>query len=204
MHSIKENRQLRRANAIRFIRTFIKNPLAVGAILPSSPELARAMVKDIQLSIGESLMELGPGTGPLTREIQHLVHCPRSYIGIEREPAFVSMLDREFPDLTFVSGDAAFAHELHKKSNMHPIKAVISGLPFASLSNEVRNQIINSLDVLLPAGSIFRTFQYVHAYPLLPAVRFRKQMSSVMQSEPRRSEVVFKNIPPAYVLTWTR
>ena len=86
---------------------------------------------------------------------------------------------------------------------MGPTRAIICGLPFASLPLATQDAIIDSLEDLVPPGGLFRTFQYVHAYFLPAAVRFRRRMNRTFGPH-HRSPAVLANLPPAYVLTWSR
>lgn len=186
-----------------FFKQFLKNPTKIGAITPSSSELAKAMVQDIKIGPGETILELGPGTGAFTRHIQQILPDKQAYVGIELEPKFVQHLQSRFPDLCFIVGRAENANELYQRSGFDPAKAIISGIPFAVLNEKTRRGILQTLQRLMPPGCIFRTFQYVHAYRLPPAVKFRRQMDEIFGNH-HRSRVVFRNLPPAFVLTWKR
>ncbi|RMI04617.1 MAG: hypothetical protein D6681_09325 [Calditrichaeota bacterium] len=186
-----------------FVKAFFRNPAAVGAIWPSSEELARAMIAGLHLAPGETLLELGPGTGAFTRHIQNILPDKQAYLGIERETTFVKLLRRSYPELHFVNGDARETPILVTRAHRKPVKVVVSSLPFATLLREDREGIIAGLLDIMPPGAVFRTFQYVHAYPLPSAVHFRRQMHRAFE-EFHRSSIVFQNIPPAFVLTWIR
>lgn len=194
---------IRESKTIHFLRVFLKNPVGIGAIAPSSQELATAMIQGLQLNEGESLLELGPGTGSFTRQIRKIIPDSRAYLGIECEPAFVALLQKNFPDLQFVNGKAEQSEVLYENSGIFPARIIISGLPFALQVQEVRNDIIGNIDRLMTPGSVFRTFQYVHAYALPPAVRFRREMARLFGKH-QRSKIILRNLPPAYVLTWRR
>ncbi|MGH1365534.1 MAG: class I SAM-dependent methyltransferase [Calditrichia bacterium] len=191
------------AAALSFVKVFLKNPAQVGALTPSSRALASRMVHNLDLKAGETILELGPGTGSVTRLIKDVIPAESIYLGIEREPKFVKLLDKRFPDMQFVTGNAEHAEKHCHDANCPPAKAIISGLPFSSLPSQVRAGIIDSIDHLMTPGSIFRTFQYVHAYPLPSAIKFRNQMCNRFGSH-HRSKAVLKNLPPAYILTWRR
>jgi phospholipid N-methyltransferase len=185
-----------------FLKHFLRNPLQVGAVVPSSQELARKISEDLDLQPGEVVIELGPGTGALTREICKKLPDASSYLGIECEPRFVTMLRRQYRDLLIMQGRAERAAELHRHSGLGPVKAIISGIPFANMwSQETREEMMKMLDEFMKNGCVFRTFQYVHAYTFPPAVRFRKDMNQ-RYGKCKRSKIIFKNFPPAYVLTW--
>ena len=161
------------------------------------------MVDNLRLNQGESVIEFGPGTGPFTAEICRNLPHPSCYMGIERDRLFVDLLRSRFPDLNFICGSAANAFDMHNASGLGPVRAIISGLPFASLPHGVQDGIIASVERLMSPGCIFRTFQYVHAYALPTASRFRRRVDGLLGSH-RRSPVIFRNLPPSFVLTWQR
>lgn len=188
-------------HSLRFLKAFIKNPGSVGAIVPSAPELAKAMVKDLRIEAGNSIIELGPGTGAFTLAIRELLPDTSSYLGIEREEEFVQLLENRFPDMPFVSASAEDAFILHENAGLGPVKVVISSLPFATLPALVRHNIIDSIEQLMAPGCIFRTFQYVHSFPLPSAIKFRRNMAARF-GPCHKSAAILPNVPPAYVLTW--
>lgn len=196
-----ENLGIEVGNAFRFFHQFLRNPSQVGAIAPSSEVLARAMVRDLDLQPGQSVLELGPGTGSLTVAIREILPLASSYIGIECDSQFVQLLQSKFPDLCFVVGWAEHAHTICLASRSGSPRAVISGLPFASLNGPSQRAIIRSLKKTMEPGSEFRTFQYAHAYNLPSAVKFRNLMGRVF-GQHQRSRVVLRNLPPAFVLSW--
>jgi phospholipid N-methyltransferase len=84
---------------------------------------------------------------------------------------------------------------------MFPADHIISGLPFASLPGEVTTAILDAVAASLRPGGTFTTFQYVNGYPTPLAKSFRRALSARMGSSPER-RMVWRNIPPAFVLTW--
>ncbi len=188
-------------DSIRFFRSFLKNPTTVGAIAPSSRILANAMIKGIELSPGDSIVEFGPGTGALTSAIHEQLRNPQAYIGIEREEKFVEHLRRRFADFHFYHGSAQDAPSILAEHNITQVKAVISGLPFTLLPKTVQDDIFLALKQILAPGACFRTFQYAHALMLPPAIRFRREMDAIFGRHKRQALIV-RNLPPAYVLAW--
>ncbi len=199
--TLDQNTQINRRHSFQFLKAFIKSPGSVGAIVPSALELSRAMVRDLGLTPGDTVLELGPGTGAFTVQIRGVLPDLSSYLGIEREAGFVALLENRFPDMRFLAASAEDAFELHQRSGLGPVKAIISSLPFATIPASVRENIIGSVEQLMTTGCVFRTFQYVHAYPLPSAVRFRKAME-VHFGQCQRSQIILPNIPPAFVLSW--
>ena len=160
------------------------------------------MVADLPLRPGEGVVELGPGTGAITRELLPQLSSPDQYLGIELSSQFLSLLRTQFPSLTFVQGDARETHALVEKHLPYPVKYVLSSLPFSNQETSTQQQIIHSISQCLVRDGIFRTYQYALAYWLPRAVRFRNLTSTILHPMPR-STILIRNLPPAFVLTWT-
>ena len=187
----------------RFLGGLLRNPKHIGAIAPSSEKLAMAMVEGLELHPGELIIELGPGTGAFTKQISKIIPEGASYLGIERDPKFVRLLQKRYPHLTFVNGNAENLCDLRNGYNSMKTRVIISGLPFSIQVGEVRDNIIDGIDKLMTHGAVFRTMQYLHAYPIPSATRFRRRMTEVF-GDFHRSKVIIPNLPPAFVLTWKR
>ena len=185
------------------LKAFIRDPASIGAISPSSQSLARAMTSGLTVGPGEVVVELGPGTGALTAQIRRIIPDSSNYFGVEREPIFVEILRQRFPDLRIVNSLAEKAGDMYKASGLKLPKAIISGVPSSTQSRKTLDSIIGVLDQMMVYGSVFRTFQYVHAFPLPSARHFRRKMDTFFGPH-RRGRVVIKNLPPAVVLTWQK
>ncbi len=186
-----------------FFKILLRRPVKVGALTPSSEELARTMVRDLNLAPGETVIELGAGTGALTRAIRSKIPDPKSYLGIEREAEFVTYLEDRFPDMNFVKGNAEDCCEIFQNSGLAPVKVIISSLPWAYWPEKVRDDVLTSINQMMPPGCIFRTIQYAHNYPLPHVTKFRNAVKKHFGKYDKR-DIVIKNIPPAFVLTWTK
>jgi phosphatidylethanolamine/phosphatidyl-N-methylethanolamine N-methyltransferase len=194
---------MRRGDHLAFLQVLFRAPARTGAVAPSSVHLARAMVSGLTLEPGQIVVEFGPGTGALTAEIRRILPSQSSYLGIEIEPRFAELLRRRYPDLRVVEGSAEEAPRFVAEAGHDRVKAIICGLPFASLPVGVQDGVVRALDVLIGPGAQFRTFQYIHAYGLPPAVRFRRRMRELFGPHTREATVL-RNLPPAYVLSWAR
>ena len=191
------------SDTTRFLLAFARHPSKVGAVAPSSRTLARAMCVGLEVGTDELVLEFGPGTGPFTDQIRRNIPDPACYLGIERDVAFVGLLQERYPDLSFVAGSAEHAAEFSRQASKKAVGSIISGLPFACLPPTAQDGIIDSILHLLPVGGMFRTFQYIHAYALPTAVRFRRRMAATL-GPCQRSRPVFRNMPPAFVLSWQK
>ncbi len=190
-------------DSMRFVRRFLTNPGSVGAILPSSRYLAYTMVRDLHLEPGDLVVEYGPGTGPMTQALQKLELHKRGirYLGIELDPKFHHALSHRFSDMDFHLGSVENVEKILAERRLGKAKVIISGLPFASLPQEIQSGVVGGTHDVLRDDGEFRTFQYVLAYKLKAAQRFRSMMEERFHGF-LRSQPVLRNVPPAYVLTY--
>lgn len=195
---------LRRRSSLRvFLQRFFRDPRSVGAVAPSSRFLARKMVEPIRWRAGVKIVEFGPGTGPFTDEIARRLPAGAQYLGIERDPVFAELLRRRFPHLDFVCESVEGLVGILEERDLLPVDHIISGLPFASLPVEVSSRILDAIEGALANGATFTTFQYLHAYGLPAARRFRREMRRRLGAL-RSARLEFRNLPPAFVFTWRK
>ena len=187
---------------IQFLQAFLKNPGTVGSIAPSSPELGRRMVAGIRPDENNIVLELGVGTGAITKFLQERVPDEDSYLGIELDRDLVRSLNRNYPDMRIIRGNALQAADIHERSGLGKVSSIICCLPFVSIPNEVGEKILLEIDKFMQHGCIFRTFQYAHGYYFPSAVKLREFMRD-RYGKWKRSPLIVKNVPPAYTLTWS-
>src|SRR5213082_2223719 len=94
-----QRKGLRMNENLQFLQAFLKNPLKVGAIAPSSSELAAEMLQGVNPDEENIVLELGVGTGAITKYLQDVIPNDRSYLGIELDGDLVGSLNTKFPDL---------------------------------------------------------------------------------------------------------
>ena len=187
---------------IQFLQAFLKNPAKVGSIAPSSPELAQKMIDGIAPSAKKIVIELGVGTGAITKFLQDVVPDEDSYLGIELDRNLVKSLKKNYPKLKIVCGNATETHHIHQKAHLGRVGYIICCLPFVSLPNEVGEKILLEIDKFMQAGCTFRTFQYAHGYYFPSAIKLREFMRD-RYGKAKKSQLIVKNVPPAFTLTWS-
>jgi phospholipid N-methyltransferase len=187
---------------LQFLQAFLKNPLKVGAIAPSSPELAAEMLQGIEPDEDNIVLELGVGTGAITRFLEGVIPNKDSYLGLELDSDLVSSLNRKFPDLTIICGNAAEAYAIHRNSGLGKVRYLVCCLPFVSLPKEVSESVLSEIEKFMDEGCELRIFQYAHGYFLPPAIKLREFLKD-RYGKSRRSPLVLKNVPPAFTLTWS-
>ena len=96
----------KRDDDFRFIRTWFEKPLAMGAVAPSGRVLARTMARYVDPNGKGPIIELGPGTGPVTDALIKNGVDPSRLVLVEFDPAFCRLLQERYPQATVVQGDA--------------------------------------------------------------------------------------------------
>lgn len=187
---------------IQFLQAFLKNPTKVGSIIPSSPELVRVMLDGVEPDPENIIIELGTGTGAVTKHVREIVPDRRSYIGIELDTRLVRMLRHKYTDLKIVRGSAEDIADIHRKCGFGDVSYIISCLPFVSLPHQIVDNILAEIEKYMDKGCMFRTFQYAHGFYLPAALKLRKFMRD-RYGRSVKSRLVVKNVPPAYTLTWS-
>ena len=94
------------ADASLFFALWLQKPLRIAAVNPSGARLADAVARCIDLARPGPVLELGAGTGSLTQGLVRAGCLPERIIALEREPALVTVLRRQFPRMTLIAGDA--------------------------------------------------------------------------------------------------
>ncbi|HMF23738.1 MAG TPA: rRNA adenine N-6-methyltransferase family protein [Pseudolabrys sp.] len=185
-----EKKNLRLDDEMQFIRSWIEKPLSTGAVMPSSRVLARAMARYVDPRSQGPVIELGPGTGPVTEAlVQHGVD-PARLVLVEFNPDFCRLLRTRYPSATVVQGDAYRLKRLLGTYVGEPAAAVVSGLPLVTKPLRTRLRLISDAMTLLAAGAPFVQFTYA----MLPPIP--RELSGVRAEA---SELIWMNLPPARV-----
>jgi phosphatidylethanolamine/phosphatidyl-N-methylethanolamine N-methyltransferase len=180
---------------VRFIRSWIERPLTIGAVAPSSKMLARAMARYVDPHSDGPVVELGPGTGPVTAALVEAGVDPARLVLVEFNPTFCRMLRARYPEATLVQGDAYSMRRLLETLMVQPAAAVVSGLPLVTKPVRMRLRLIrDAFDLMLP-GAPFVQFTYSVASPLP-----RRFGGFSVES----SERIWMNIPPARVWVYRK
>lgn len=187
---------------LQFLQAFIKNPLKVGAIAPSSPELAAEMLQGIHPDDHNIVLELGVGTGAITKFLRGAIPSRESYLGLELDGDLVKTLNKKYPDMNIIQGNAMDAYSIHQELGLGKVRYVVCCLPFVSLPKEVSEAVLAEITKFMDEGCELRIFQYAHGYFLPPAIKLREYLKD-RYGKSRRSPLVLKNVPPAFTLTWS-
>jgi phosphatidylethanolamine/phosphatidyl-N-methylethanolamine N-methyltransferase len=195
IREFERKKGIRFDDEVRFIRSWLERPLAIGAVTPSSKVLARAMASYVDPDSDGPVVELGPGTGPVTEALVAAGVLPSRLVLVEFNPAFCRILRARYPDATVVQGDDYSLRRLLETLLIQPAAAVVSGLPLVTKPIKQRLRLIrDALDLMVP-GAPFVQFTYSVAAPL------PKRLGGFSVEA---SERIWMNLPPARVWVYRK
>lgn len=192
--------KVRKPGAWTFFRQWLKNPLRVAAVAPSSAELAAAMIAELPDG-AERVIELGGGTGAITRALLDAGIRDENLLVLELNEELHAHLQVRFAQVPVLLGDARSLPSLareHGYLDRGPADAVVSGLGLLTMPHALQREILAAaFDCLAPAG-LFVQFTYGPAAPVADAVAQELGLAV------RRGEFVLRNVPPATVYVYSR
>jgi phosphatidylethanolamine/phosphatidyl-N-methylethanolamine N-methyltransferase len=190
IRQFERKKGIRLDDEVRFIRSWIERPLTIGAVTPSGKILARAMARYVDPESAGPVVELGPGTGPVTEALVEAGVAPSRLVLVEFNSAFCRILHSRFPEATLVQGDAYSLRRLLASLLLQPAAAVVSGLPLVTKPIRDRVRLIrDAFDLMLPGGP-FVQFTYSMAAPL------PKRLGGFSVEASKR---IWMNLPPARI-----
>lgn len=190
-----------RAGTALFLKRWLRNPFSMGAVVPSGRLLAAAMARATLAEMkgrDGHVIELGAGTGEVTKALL-AAGIPADRLAlVEREPELASFLRRHFAGPRIVEGDAARLPKILAEQGIDSVSAVVSSLPLLSLPAEVVRGIVHGVFEALPRGGALVQFTYGPAQPVPRALT--QELRLVGTHGPR----IWLNVPPAVVWTFRR
>jgi phosphatidylethanolamine/phosphatidyl-N-methylethanolamine N-methyltransferase len=193
--SLVEKKSLRLDDEVSFIRSWFDKPLTTGAVMPSGKLLARTMARYVDVSIPGPVIELGPGTGPVTEALVAHGVDPARLVLVEFNPVFCRILRSRYPSATVVQGDAYSLKRLLESLVRQPAAAVVSGLPLLTKPFKTRVRLINDAFALMRQDAPFVQFTYAMTPPI-PKRLARARIEA--------SERIWLNLPPARVWVYRK
>ncbi len=180
---------------IRFFKGWIDGPKSVGAILPTSAVTARRMASVISPASGLPVLELGPGTGIITKAILGRGVAPENIVSIEYSTDFYRHLKKTIPGVNFINGDAFDLETTLADWRDRKFDAVVSAIPMLSFPMEKRIALLEDLLDRMPPGR--------------PVVQITYSPVSPIDARPDRFHIrhldfVVRNIPPAQLWVYSR
>ena len=193
--SVRALKKPRLDDEVRFLRSWIEKPLHVGAVMPSGRLLARTMAHYVDPYAEGPVVELGPGTGAITKAlIDHGIDQKRLVL-VEYNPGFCALLRDRYPQAKVVQGDAYTLRDTLWNVLSAPATAIVSGLPLVTKPMMTRLKLIRDAFASLAPGAPFVQFTYA-VVPPIP-----KSLPGVSSEA---SEWIWMNLPPARVWVYRK
>jgi len=179
----------------RFLRSWVERPLQVGAVTPSGRALARTMASYVDPRLDGPVIEIGPGTGPVTAALVERGIAPRRLVLVEFNPEFCALLRGRFPQAHVVEGDAYGLARTLAPLALQPAVAAVSSLPLLTRPLAQRLDLLDQCFTLMRRGGPFIQFTYAAAAPI------PERGADYVAAPSRR---IWLNMPPARVWVYRR
>lgn len=185
---LKERFEKKFDEEIRFFKGMMQGPKTVGAIVPTSSITAKRMASVIDVNSGLPVLELGPGTGVITKQILARGVAPEKIVSVEYSEDFYRRLVEDYAGVNFIHGDAFDLKTSLGALANQTFDCVISAVPMLSFPMEARIQLLEDLLSRIPEGR--------------PVVQITYGPVSPVIAKPDRYHIqhfdfVVRNIPPA-------
>ncbi|AZN70082.1 methyltransferase domain-containing protein [Georhizobium profundi] len=180
---------------IRFFKGWMDGPKAVGSIVPTSAVTSRRMASVIDTTSGLPVLELGPGTGVVTKAILERGVSPNKLVCVEYSDDFVSHVRRLFPGVNVIQGDAFDLDSTLGPLADQTFDCVVSGIPLLNFPMPERIALIEDLLGRIPAGRPVVQITYGPRSPVAPG-----RGNYVVE----KLDFVVRNIPPAHLWLYRR
>lgn len=188
------NTDLVKSEKLLFFRRWLKAPKQLGTLAPISKRLARSAAKLVQDAACVTVVEIGAGTGRLTRTLIECGIKPDNLTAVELDKTFCDFLKKSLPQTNVIHGDACELPTLLGEKLVGKVDIVFSVIPLMYLDPIIRDQIVTqALAVLKPGGKLY----HVCYTPISP---FKK--SETIESD--RLVSLWMNIPPGFVWEFRR
>ncbi len=177
------------ANVSLFFRRWLRNPLQMGSVIPSSPSLCRRIARLVERAEDEIVIELGAGTGVVSRALLGAGVPPERLTVVEIVPEMTSHLREALPGVNVVTGDAFELPQVIAPRWHGKVGTVICGIPLVLLPTDQQRRFVAAVEAVAP-GRGFLLYTYCITSPL----PYR-----TLGLEARREAWTPRNVPPASV-----
>ena len=173
---------------LRFFRSFLSNPRAVGAVLPTSQRTVRDMLDMANFAQARCVVELGAGTGVYTEEVLKRLRPDGRFLAFEIDPDLVSTLSERIEDQRLqVINDSA--ENLEDYLGGEKVDIIVSAIPYTSLPAPVKQSVYRQITRVLAPEGVMILIQY--------STFVQRDLERIFASVRRRISPL--NVPPAFL-----
>ena len=182
-----------------FFKEYIFNPKLVASFFPSSKALANELIRRSRAQRASVVVEIGTGTGVVTEQILLSKQDSSCFFAIEISDNFAEMTRARCPDADIVCADARFIEDILCEKNIKSCDSIVSCIPWATLSSEAQDEMIEAIYKALSSKGRFATLLLLPGLGLPSTRNFVKKIKCKFRTT-GFSSVVWRNLPPAIVL----
>jgi phosphatidylethanolamine/phosphatidyl-N-methylethanolamine N-methyltransferase len=143
-----------------FFKRWLHSPKQLGTIAPISTKLARSAARSIQSPATAKIVEIGAGTGKITRELLQAGVKPENLICVELDPDLASYLQKDIPAIHVIEGNACHLKDILPHNWHHNVDVVFSSIPFMYLPVATREEIAHAAFNVLKQNGRFLHLTY--------------------------------------------
>lgn len=178
-----------------FFRAWLRAPLRIASMVPSSPAVGRAFLPFIDLDREGHVLELGSGTGPISGALFDAGIPPDRVVLVEREPELASYLRRRFPAARVVQGDATQIRAILEREKLKRLAVVVSSLPTIWFPLHIQADLLEGCFNALGDGGRFLQLTTQPAPPI---------SGKNLGLSGRRVAALWRNFPPSFIWSYER
>lgn len=176
-------------NKIDFLQGFLRSPLEVGSVIPSSKYMVSKVVEKVMESSPKTIVELGAGTGVITKELYNLLDKSSVQLIIfEKDDKMREELNKTFPEI-HIFEDALSLIKIMEQLHIKEIDCIVSGLPFSLFPVEKKEEMLSTIYSILKHDGSFVMYQY--------SLHMKSRLMETFNEV--KTSFVFRNIPPAFI-----
>lgn len=186
-----------------FLAAAVRNPGQIGAVTPSSAQLAALLAAVVPRAGTPVVVELGPGTGAVSAAIGERLPPGARHLAVEVDPVMTGYLRRTRPGLEVIEGDVTGLGALLVERDCSHVDVIVSGLPWALFDRATQRSVLGQVATAIGPSGVFASFGYLHATQMAAARRFRATLDE-MFDEVVVTRTVWRNVPPAFAYVCRR
>ena len=176
---------------------------SVASVAPSYRYLVRAMLQPLPLESARVVVELGCGTGAMTRALLKLLPSDATLLAFEINPRFTRYLKLMVSDprLVLIGASAETVRKELQRRGFDHADAVVSSLGLAFMPAPQRDVFLGDLSSLLGERGVFTQYHYLHGMQFQDGRLGRFDIAGLLRRHFRsvQRSIVWRNLPPAYV-----
>lgn len=180
---------------VKFFKGWIDKPKAVGTFIATGPVTARKMASVIDIGSGLPVLEVGPGTGTITKAILARGVEPENLYAVEYSHDFAVHLRRTYPGVNVIEGDGFELDTALGGNSGLKFDSVVSGVPLLNFPVEKRIAYVEQLLDRIPSGRPVVQITFGPKSPVPPGLG---------NYEVEKLDFIIRNIPPATLWVYRR